>query len=102
MPEDTPEFVRASIEQGYRLGVAELARRQAQARDARRALDVEGRQPVVLVPASEVWDEPDLTYLVHGMIPDTGTPPDALARFIDSEIARWGKVVQQAGLAGTE
>ena len=28
--------------------------------------------------------------------------PEELQRFIDSEIARWGKVVQQAGLAGTE
>jgi len=25
-----------------------------------------------------------------------------LQRFINGEIARWGKVVQQAGLAGTE
>ena len=25
-----------------------------------------------------------------------------LARFINAEIERWGKVIQQAGLAGTE
>ena len=28
--------------------------------------------------------------------------PEELQRFIESEIARWGKVVQQAGLAGSE
>jgi tripartite-type tricarboxylate transporter receptor subunit TctC len=37
-----------------------------------------------------------------GMIPGKPSSPEELQRFIDSEIARWGKVVQQAGLAGTE
>ena len=37
-----------------------------------------------------------------GMIPGGPGSPDDLGRFIDSEIARWGKVVRQAGLAGTE
>jgi tripartite-type tricarboxylate transporter receptor subunit TctC len=37
-----------------------------------------------------------------GMIPAQSATPQELQRFIDSEIARWGKVVQQAGLAGTE
>jgi tripartite-type tricarboxylate transporter receptor subunit TctC len=37
-----------------------------------------------------------------GMIPVPGSTPEELQRFIGSEIARWGKVVQQAGLAGTE
>ena len=37
-----------------------------------------------------------------GMIPGTPSSPEELQRFIDSEIARWGKVVQQAGLAGSE
>jgi tripartite-type tricarboxylate transporter receptor subunit TctC len=37
-----------------------------------------------------------------GMLPADSTPPMELQRFIDSEIVRWGKVVQQAGLAGTE
>ena len=37
-----------------------------------------------------------------GMIPGAAASPAELKRFIDSEIARWGKVVQQAGLAGTE
>ena len=37
-----------------------------------------------------------------GMIPGGSASPEELQRFIDSEIARWGKVVQQAGLAGSE
>jgi tripartite-type tricarboxylate transporter receptor subunit TctC len=37
-----------------------------------------------------------------GMIPGSASSSEELERFIASEIARWGKVVQQAGLAGTE
>src|SRR3954451_22864772 len=37
-----------------------------------------------------------------GMIPGELSSPEELQRFINGEIARWGKVVQQAGLAGTE
>ncbi len=37
-----------------------------------------------------------------GMIPGGGSSPEELQRFIATEIVRWGKVVQQAGLAGTE
>jgi tripartite-type tricarboxylate transporter receptor subunit TctC len=36
------------------------------------------------------------------MIPGSASSPEELERFIASEIARWGKVVTQAGLAGTE
>jgi tripartite-type tricarboxylate transporter receptor subunit TctC len=36
------------------------------------------------------------------MIPGSASSSEELERFIASEIARWGKVVQQAGLAGTE
>jgi tripartite-type tricarboxylate transporter receptor subunit TctC len=37
-----------------------------------------------------------------GMIPGSASSSEELERLIASEIARWGKVVQQAGLAGTE
>jgi tripartite-type tricarboxylate transporter receptor subunit TctC len=37
-----------------------------------------------------------------GMIPAEPSSPEELQRFISAEIVRWGKVVQQAGLAGTE
>jgi hypothetical protein len=35
------------------------------------------------------------------VVPVVSPPLDELARFIGSERARWGKVVQQAGLAGS-
>lgn len=36
-----------------------------------------------------------------GVVPVVSPPPDELAKFIVSERERWGKVVRQAGLAGT-
>jgi tripartite-type tricarboxylate transporter receptor subunit TctC len=37
-----------------------------------------------------------------GMVPASPAPPKGLQAYIDGEMARWGKVVHQAGLAGTE
>jgi tripartite-type tricarboxylate transporter receptor subunit TctC len=37
-----------------------------------------------------------------GTIPVSSPPPEELQRFINSEIGRWGKVVHQAGIAGSE
>jgi tripartite-type tricarboxylate transporter receptor subunit TctC len=37
-----------------------------------------------------------------GAIPVISPPVDELRRFVDSETARWGKVIEQAGLAGSE
>ena len=37
-----------------------------------------------------------------GMVPTRPAPAARLQDYINSEIARWGQVVQQAGLAGTE
>lgn len=37
-----------------------------------------------------------------GMVPGVSPPPDQLQAFIRSEIERWGKVIRQAGLAGSE
>ena len=37
-----------------------------------------------------------------GMVPAQPAPVAGLQDYINSEMARWGKVVQQAGLAGTE
>jgi tripartite-type tricarboxylate transporter receptor subunit TctC len=37
-----------------------------------------------------------------GMIPLSSPPPEELQRFINAEIVRWGKIVHQAGLAGSE
>jgi tripartite-type tricarboxylate transporter receptor subunit TctC len=37
-----------------------------------------------------------------GAIPAVSPPLDELRRFVDSETVRWGKVIEQAGLAGSE
>jgi tripartite-type tricarboxylate transporter receptor subunit TctC len=37
-----------------------------------------------------------------GAIPVTSPPVDELRRFVDSETVRWGKVIERAGLAGSE
>jgi len=37
-----------------------------------------------------------------GTVPLDSPPPAEQQRFVDSEIVRWAKVVQQAGIAGTE
>jgi tripartite-type tricarboxylate transporter receptor subunit TctC len=37
-----------------------------------------------------------------GMVPADSAPPDKLQDFINAEMTRWGKVVRQAGLAGSE
>ena len=37
-----------------------------------------------------------------GAIPVVSPPVDELRRFVDSETVRWGKVIEQAGLAGSE
>jgi tripartite-type tricarboxylate transporter receptor subunit TctC len=48
--------------------------------------------------------EPDVTKQLRGLqfIPDGKGSPEELARFVASETTRWAKVLQQAGLAGTE
>ena len=37
-----------------------------------------------------------------GTIPISSPPPEELQRFINFEIGRWGKIVHQAGIAGSE
>jgi tripartite-type tricarboxylate transporter receptor subunit TctC len=37
-----------------------------------------------------------------GLIPMEPPPVDEMQRFLDAEIVRWGKLVQQVGIAGTE
>ena len=40
--------------------------------------------------------------LRDGAIPVMSPPPEALRRFVDGEVVRWAKVIEQAGLAGSE
>jgi hypothetical protein len=35
------------------------------------------------------------------MIPIISPSPEELQWFVSTEVARWGKIVQQAGIAGT-
>jgi len=37
-----------------------------------------------------------------GLIAINSPPPDELQRFLAAEIARWGKLVEEVGIAGTE
>jgi tripartite-type tricarboxylate transporter receptor subunit TctC len=37
-----------------------------------------------------------------GMVPVSSPPSDKLQGFVNSEMVRWGKIVEKAGLAGTE
>lgn len=48
--------------------------------------------------------QPDLRahLAVLGVVPQSSPPPEKLQDFINAELARWGKVVKTAGLAGTE
>jgi tripartite-type tricarboxylate transporter receptor subunit TctC len=42
------------------------------------------------------------TLAKDGTLPQVSPSPDELRRFVETEIVRWGKVVQQAGIAGSE
>jgi tripartite-type tricarboxylate transporter receptor subunit TctC len=42
------------------------------------------------------------TLVKDGAIPQLSPSPEEMKRFVESEIVRWGKVVEQAGLAGSE
>jgi tripartite-type tricarboxylate transporter receptor subunit TctC len=37
-----------------------------------------------------------------GMIPIISPSPEELSSFVRTEVARWGKIVQQAGIAGAQ
>jgi tripartite-type tricarboxylate transporter receptor subunit TctC len=52
----------------------------------------------------DILDDPDVRAELgrRGLIPVATDPPEALRQFVQGEIARWGRVVQQAGIAGSE
>src|SRR5262249_24426638 len=53
---------------------------------------------------AEVFADPELRQeLVNlGLVPVTSPKPEALKQFVEREIVRYGKIVEQAGLAGSE
>jgi tripartite-type tricarboxylate transporter receptor subunit TctC len=52
----------------------------------------------------EIMSDPSVTETLakDGTIPQVSPSPEGMRRFVDSEIVRWGKVIEQAGLAGSE
>src|SRR5262249_50122860 len=54
------------------------------------------------VQAIEASPEVEQRLIELGNNPLRSPPPEELAAYVKSEIVRWGKVVQQAGLAGSE
>jgi tripartite-type tricarboxylate transporter receptor subunit TctC len=53
---------------------------------------------------AEIMGDPTVVEALNreGTIPMQSPPPDELKRFVASEITRWGKVIEQAGIAGSE
>jgi tripartite-type tricarboxylate transporter receptor subunit TctC len=51
-----------------------------------------------------ILGEPDIRrdFVSRGVVPVVSPPPDELVRFVKAEIVRWGKVVEQAGAAGSQ
>ena len=54
------------------------------------------------ISAIEAQPEIRERIIALGLTPKPGTPPDQLQDFINTEMVRWGKVVQTAGLAGSQ
>jgi len=54
------------------------------------------------ISAIEAQPEIRERIIALGLTPKLGTPPDQLQDFINTEMVRWGKVVQAAGLAGSQ
>ncbi len=52
----------------------------------------------------DILSEPDIREELgrRGLIPVATDPPEKLQQFVKDEIVRWGKIVHQAGAAGTE
>jgi tripartite-type tricarboxylate transporter receptor subunit TctC len=40
--------------------------------------------------------------IAQGLVPVTSDPPDKLKNFIKAEVARYGRIVEQAGLKGSQ
>jgi tripartite-type tricarboxylate transporter receptor subunit TctC len=51
-----------------------------------------------------IVNAPDIkeTIVKYGLIPDGNANPEELVKFSEAEAARWGEVIKEAGLAGTQ
>jgi tripartite-type tricarboxylate transporter receptor subunit TctC len=64
-------------------------------------------QPIVdklHVTIRDIMAEPAVIEVLtrDGALPQVSPPPAELKRFVEDEIVRWGKVIEQAGIAGSE
>jgi tripartite-type tricarboxylate transporter receptor subunit TctC len=64
-------------------------------------------KPIVdtlFVNVRDIMAEPSVTetLIKDGTLPQVSPSPEAMKHFVASEILRWGKVVERAGLAGSE
>jgi tripartite-type tricarboxylate transporter receptor subunit TctC len=52
----------------------------------------------------EIMDDPAVIEVLtrDGALPQVSPTPEEMRRFVESEISRWGKIIEQAGLAGSE
>jgi tripartite-type tricarboxylate transporter receptor subunit TctC len=52
----------------------------------------------------EIMGDPAVIDLLtrDGALPQASPTPEEMRRFVESEISRWGKIIEQAGLAGSE
>jgi tripartite-type tricarboxylate transporter receptor subunit TctC len=52
----------------------------------------------------EIMSDPSVTEALvkDGALPQVSPSPEEMKVFVEREIVRWGKVVEQAGLAGSE
>src|SRR5712692_5427563 len=52
----------------------------------------------------DIMSDPAVTEALvrDGTIPQVSPSPEGMRRFVESEIVRWGKVIEQAGLKGSE
>jgi len=48
----------------------------------------------------EVMKEPEVQHLLaeEGAVPQVSPPPAEFKKFVDSEITRWGELVEKAGI----
>jgi tripartite-type tricarboxylate transporter receptor subunit TctC len=52
----------------------------------------------------EAMSDPAVVQILEkdGTLPQISPPPDMLKQFVDGEIVRWGKILEESGLAGLE
>ena len=52
----------------------------------------------------DIMSDPSVVEVIarDGALPEVSPPPVELKRFVEAEIVRWGRVIERAGIAGSE